>query len=53
MFDIIRNILNYHGTMSNIDSTVLNICSYVIPLCFVVVWDLIATFFKQFSKWRD
>lgn len=53
MYDIVKNIINYRGSsINNIDTTILNVCSYLVPICFVVVWDLISTFFKKFTNLR-
>lgn len=36
MYDIIKNIIEFHGSQTtNIDSTILNICTVLIPM-FVV-----------------
>lgn len=52
MYEIIKRILDYTGNYSNISNIVLNICSYVIPLCLIILWDLVAIFFKNLTNWR-
>lgn len=52
MYDIIKRILDYVGNYGNETGTILNICSYVIPLCLIILWDLVAIFFKNLTNWR-